>query len=147
MLWKRKDLEEDGFGSEKFFSCFVAEWHGNSVEGEDSAIVGYALYFFTYSTWEGRCIYMEDIYVKQKFRGSGIGTHLLKAVAQEGIRKRCCRLEFAVLDWNKPSIDFYISKGAINLTASEGWNKFRINETGMLHLCQDNWSFIFSYKN
>ncbi|XP_029524612.1 diamine acetyltransferase 2b isoform X3 [Oncorhynchus nerka] len=90
-------------------------------------VVGYALYFYTYSTWKGRSVYMEDLYVMPDFRGKGIGTGLMAKVAQVGVEKQCVRLQFSVLEWNKPSLDFYIAKGAEDLTAKEGWHFLRFH--------------------
>ncbi|KAJ3589129.1 hypothetical protein NHX12_009977 [Muraenolepis orangiensis] len=90
-------------------------------------MVGYSLYFFTYSTWKGRSVFMEDLYVMPEYRGKGIGKGLLSKVAQVGKEKQCVRLQFSVLDWNTPSLDFYITKGAQDLTASEGWHSLRFS--------------------
>ncbi|CDQ87318.1 unnamed protein product, partial [Oncorhynchus mykiss] len=94
---------------------------------EGYTVVGYALYFYTYSTWKGRSVYMEDLYVMPDFRGKGIGTGLMAKVAQVGVEKQCVRLQLSVLDWNKPSLDFYIAKGAEDLTAKEGWHFLRFH--------------------
>uniref|UniRef100_G3QAU4 Spermidine/spermine N1-acetyltransferase family member 2b n=1 Tax=Gasterosteus aculeatus TaxID=69293 RepID=G3QAU4_GASAC len=88
-------------------------------------IVGYALYFYTYSTWKGRSVYLEDLYVMPDFRGKGIGKGLLSKVAEVGKKKQCVRLQLSVLDWNTPSRDFYAAKGAQDITASEGWRSLR----------------------
>ncbi|KAH3857540.1 thialysine N-epsilon-acetyltransferase-like [Dreissena polymorpha] len=111
-------LRQDGFGKERMFRCLVAE--------AEKKIVGYALYFFNYSTWEGVSVYLEDLYVTPSYRQQGIGIGLWKEVARVAVDRKCNRLDWVVLGWNTPSIHFYESKGAINLTQTEDWNLFRL---------------------
>ena len=86
--------------------------------------VGFALYFFNYSTWLGKNgIYLEDLYVSPDFRGSGAGKALLKHIANIAIAKGCGRFEWSVLDWNTPAIDFYKSIGAQSL---DEWVGYRL---------------------
>lgn len=125
-------VEDGGFSnsSQAFFHSFVAQINSPSQSTGDqssSQVVGFVLYFFIYSTWEGKAIWMEDLYVKPEFRGKGIGAQLWKAVAEEAITNKCCRIDFYVLDWNKSSIEFYHKKGAIDLTQTQGWHYFRLN--------------------
>ena len=90
----------------------------------DGAMVGYAIYFQNFSTFVGRAgIYLEDLYVRPERRGAGIGKGLLSRVAQVAIERRCQRLEWAVLNWNEPSIQFYKSLGAEPL---DEWTIFRM---------------------
>uniref|UniRef100_T1IZT4 N-acetyltransferase domain-containing protein n=1 Tax=Strigamia maritima TaxID=126957 RepID=T1IZT4_STRMM len=126
---KSKMLIEDGFGDSPFYHSFVAE-----LNDKEKAIVGFCLYFYTYSTWEGRAVYMEDLYVKKEFRKRGIGFKLWKTLAQEAVLKNCKRMDFAVLNWNQPSIHFYEKMGAMNQTKEEGWNLFRLGETALERL-------------
>ena len=93
-------LLRDGFGKDKIFDCFVART-------EENSIVGMALYYTKYSTWKGRCIYLEDIIVDASFRGLGIGKALFKAVYGVARDLNSGRLEWQVLDWNEPAIGFY----------------------------------------
>lgn len=82
-----------------------------ALEGEKE--VGFALYFHNFSTFLGRAgIYLEDLYVKPEYRGKGYGKALLKKLASIAVERGCGRLEWSCLDWNKPSIDFYLSLGA-----------------------------------
>lgn len=95
-------LLRDGFGDQPRYQCFIAEF--------DKKSVGFALYFFTYSTWEGLCLYLDDIFVREEFRGKGVGTSLMKALATEVLKNDCSRFLWQVLDWNKPAIDYYVNK-------------------------------------
>ncbi|XP_070963122.1 diamine acetyltransferase 2b isoform X2 [Oncorhynchus clarkii lewisi] len=115
-----EDLERDGFSPNPFYECLIAEVPDEHKTKDGYTVVGYALYFYTYSTWKGRSVYVEDLYVMPDFREKGIGTGLMAKVAQVGVEKQCVRLQLSVLDWNKPSLDFYIAKGAEDLTAKEG---------------------------
>ncbi|XP_068600072.1 thialysine N-epsilon-acetyltransferase-like [Brachionichthys hirsutus] len=115
-----EDLERDGFGQNPFFECLVAEVPEEHKSKEGRTAVGYALYAWAYSTWNGRSIDLEDLYVMQEFRGKGIGKGLLRKVAEEGKKKQCQRMQFTVLDWNKSAREFYAAKGAVDLTESEG---------------------------
>lgn len=75
--------------------------------------VGYAVYFFNYSTWLGRNgIYLEDVYVTPEARGKGAGKALMKYIARQAVSNHCGRFEWSVLDWNQPALDFYHSLGA-----------------------------------
>src|ERR1035438_1564877 len=111
------DLLRDGFGSNPFYSCLIAELDGKPA--------GFALYFFNYSTWTGRPgLYLEDLFVQPNFRGLGIGKVLLKAVAAVAVEKNCPRLQWEVLDWNTPAIDFYRAMGAEFL---DEWRNVRVS--------------------
>ncbi|KAK6323232.1 hypothetical protein J4Q44_G00055710 [Coregonus suidteri] len=103
---------------------------------EGHAKVGYALYFYTYSSWKGRALYMEDLYVMPEFRGKGIGKALMSKVAQLGLAAGCTQLNFAVLDWNKPSLDFYLSQGCFDVTADMGYHCMRCEGAALEQLAQ-----------
>lgn len=99
------DLRRDGFESDPRFYVEIAEWDGEPA--------GFALWFFNYSTWQGKAgIYLEDLFVRPQFRKRGIGKALLTYVAKLAVEKGCGRYQWQVLDWNTPSIDFYKSLGA-----------------------------------
>lgn len=114
------DLQRDGFGENPLFHTFVAE-----VDGQ---IVGMALYYYRYSTWKGKTIHLEDLIVKEKMRGSGIGFQLYSEVIAQGKRDGVRRIEWAVLDWNTPAIDFYEKSGAKVL---DDWRVAQMNESGI----------------
>lgn len=99
------DILRDGFGPEPYFRCIMAEWDGQ--------IAGFALYFFQYSTWEGRpALYLEDLFVREPFRKRGIGAALFQRLAQIALDRSCTRFQWECLDWNQPSLDFYEKAGA-----------------------------------
>ena len=91
---------------------------------EDDIEVGFALFFHNFSTFVGRAgIYLEDLFVKPQYRGRGYGKALLCQLAQIAVERGCGRLEWVCLDWNKPSIDFYLSLGA---KAMDEWTIYRV---------------------
>ena len=91
---------------------------------EDGKEVGFALFFHNFSTFLGRAgIYLEDLYVKPDYRGHGHGKALIKKLAAIACERGCGRLEWSCLDWNKPSIDFYLSLGAIPMNE---WTTYRL---------------------
>lgn len=100
-----EDLRFFGFGERPFFFAEVAE--------TDGKIVGYALYFFSFSASQGRPIlYLKDLYVKSEYRGCGLGTQLVKQLARYAQKHNCCRMEWLVSDWNEGAIAFYEKLGA-----------------------------------
>lgn len=110
-------LLRDGFGPQPIYYCLIAEHDGQPA--------GFALYFFNYSTWLGRPgIYLEDLFVSPEFRSLGIGKALLQQVAAVALEKGYLRLQWEVLDWNTPSIDFYKAMGAEFL---DEWRNVRIS--------------------
>jgi GNAT superfamily N-acetyltransferase len=94
-----------GFGRRRYFETIICRRGGTPV--------GFALYFFTYSTFLARpTLYLEDLFVLPEERGTGAGKALLRALARIAVRRGCGRLEWAVLDWNRPAIGFYKRLGA-----------------------------------
>lgn len=89
----------DGFGENPIFGAIVAE-----TEGE---VVGLALYYYRYSTWKGKRLYLEDLIVSEKMRGKGLGEKLLNSIIQQGKDDACTGVMWQVLDWNEPAINFY----------------------------------------
>jgi GNAT superfamily N-acetyltransferase len=113
----KEGLIRDGFGPHPFFQCLIAEYNGEPA--------GFALYFFNYSTWLGRPgIYVEDLFVLPQFRRLGIGRELLERVAAVAVEKGCQRLQWQVLDWNTPAIDFYRTIGGEFM---DDWRTVRLN--------------------
>jgi GNAT superfamily N-acetyltransferase len=99
------DLLRDGFGPSPAFEVLLADWNGETI--------GFALYFFTFSTWRGRrCLYLEDLFVQPQHRGRGAGLALMRALAREAVARDCPRFCWQVLDWNEPAIAFYERLGA-----------------------------------
>lgn len=102
------------------------------AEDDDGAVVGCALWFLNFSTWDGvNGIYLEDLYVKPASRGAGYGRALLKALAQECAARGYTRLTWSVLDWNTPSIGFYESLGAVG---QDEWTTFRLTGNALATL-------------
>jgi GNAT superfamily N-acetyltransferase len=98
-------LRAHGFGSRRYFETLICRREGRPI--------GFALYFFTYSTFLARpTLYLEDLFVLPEERGAGAGKALLKALARIAVRRGCGRLEWTVLDWNESAIAFYRSQGA-----------------------------------
>ncbi len=90
----------------------------------DGVEVGFALFFHNFSTFLGRAgIYLEDLFVKPEYRGKGIGKAILKKLASIAVERGCGRLEWSCLDWNRPSIDFYLSLGAVPM---DEWTVYRV---------------------
>lgn len=100
----------------------------------DGKVAGYAVFFTSYSTWLGRNgIYMEDLYISPDYRGVGAGKALLKYIAQCAVQRKCGRLEWSVLDWNKPAIDFYLSIGAL---PQNEWVRYRLDGEALLNFAE-----------
>lgn len=97
-------MEQDGFGSNPIYGLFVAE--------NENGIVGISLYYWRYSTWKGKRLYLEDIIVTEKERGSGIGKLLFDRTMQKALEENCSGMMWQVLEWNEPAIHFYKKYGA-----------------------------------
>jgi len=112
------------FGSESSTKALICE--------KDGIPVGYAIYFFNYSTWLGKHgLYLEDLYISQAERGFGAGKALLKYLARIAVSKDCGRFEWSVLDWNQPAIDLYMSLGA---EPQNEWIVYRLSGQKLLDL-------------
>ena len=121
------DLIRDGFSENPLFHCFVAEI--------DSEIIGIALFYYRYSTWKGKTIHLEDLIIKENKRGTGAGFALYSEIICQGKRDNVRRIEWAVLDWNTPAIEFYQKTGAKMLT---DWNIVQMDENGIDAFLKNN---------
>jgi len=99
-----EEMLEDGFGQNPIFGFYVAEFEGK--------IIGISLYYMRYSTWRGRCLYLEDLIVTELHRGKGAGKMLLDATVAEAKKQETNLMMWQVLDWNEPAIGFYKKIGA-----------------------------------
>jgi GNAT superfamily N-acetyltransferase len=104
VLITEADLARDGFGPQPKFRVLFAYWDGEAA--------GYALFFDFYSTWRGRQMFLEDLFVREAFRGKKIGKALLAAVARIAEREGCHGMRWEVLNWNHTAVEFYKSLGA-----------------------------------
>jgi len=116
-----RDIRENLFGENPVAFCHVAE-----VDGQ---VVGIAIWFLNYSTWLGKAgLYLEDLFIKPEFRGSGLGLKLMKTLAQLCVDRGYERFQWWVLDWNEPSINFYKSIGA---EAMDEWTVYRLSGSAL----------------
>jgi GNAT superfamily N-acetyltransferase len=121
-------LRDTLFGSRSYAEVVLACLNGKPV--------GFALFFHNYSTFLGRPgIYLEDLYVRPEARGHGVGRRLLSWLAATAVSRGCGRLEWAVLDWNEPSIRFYRNLGAVAL---DDWTTYRVTGPALTQLASSN---------
>lgn len=118
VIWDEKTLYNELF----------VEKNAHVLIGEiDDKIIGFALYFFNFSTFIGRKgLYLEDLFVKEEYRKSGYGKQFFKELATIAKEKNCGRMEWVCLNWNQPSIDFYTKK--LNATPMSEWTVYRLTE-------------------
>ncbi|MCZ4060875.1 GNAT family N-acetyltransferase [Pantoea sp. LMR881] len=120
------EIRETLFGDDSKTEALICEVAGT--------IAGYAVFFTSYSTWLGRNgIYMEDLYVSPDYRGQGAGKALLQHIARLAVQRQCGRLEWSVLDWNQPAIDFYLGIGAKPLSE---WVRYRLEGEDLLNFAE-----------
>jgi GNAT superfamily N-acetyltransferase len=122
---REEDLARDGYGESQKFRALIAEWNGQAA--------GYALFFHCYSTWVGRGLFLEDLLVRQPFRGHGIGTALLASVARIAVDEQCAVVRWEVLDWNQKAIDMYKALGAEFL---DSWRSVLLTGDALQHLAK-----------
>jgi GNAT superfamily N-acetyltransferase len=122
-----QQLLRDGFSSSpedgRYFECLIAE--------SDETPAAFALFFPIYSTWRGRSLHLEDLFVRPEFRGRGIGKALLNQIASIAVERGCARLQWDVLEWNKPAIDFYLS---LDATMLDDWRRMRVTDDALSRL-------------
>jgi GNAT superfamily N-acetyltransferase len=120
-------LRLHGFGRRPVYEALLAERDGRAV--------GFALYFFTFSTFKARpTLYLEDLFVRPEERGRGVGRRLLVRLARIAVERECGRMEWSVLDWNTPARDFYRKLGAM---AMDEWTVFRMTPAAFRRLAQE----------
>jgi ribosomal protein S18 acetylase RimI-like enzyme len=130
-----EDLIRDGFGTTPLFHVFVAEVELEpSKNGQTKQIVGIALYYYRYSTWKGKTIHLEDLVVKDKMRGTGLGYALYSEVIKQGQKDKVRRIEWNVLDWNTPAIAFYEKSGARVL---DDWRVAQMDEAAINYFIEN----------
>lgn len=115
-----EDLIRDGFSENTLFYTFVAE--------VQNKIIGVALYYYRFSTWKGKTIHLEDLIVKETNRGTGAGFALYTEIIKQGKKENVRRIEWNVLDWNTPAIEFYKKSGASVLN---DWRVVHMDEIGI----------------
>ena len=119
-------LAETLFGDKAYAEVMIGEYQGEPI--------GYSLFFHNFSTFTGRPgIYLEDIYVKPEMRGKGCGKLMLAYIAKLAVERNCTRVEWSVLDWNEPSIQFYRSIGAAPM---DGWTVQRLDGDELSNFAQ-----------
>lgn len=118
-------LKRDGFGERPRFHALLPEWDGKTA--------GYAIYFPFYSSFQGPGLFLEDIYVREEFRGKGIGKALMAEVGAQALREGFWAVRWEVLDWNQPAIDFYKRLGAVFL---EDWKEVRIEGAALQRMAE-----------
>ena len=117
---KLSDIENDGFGTKPLFECIVAEIN--------EKIIGMAIYYPRYSTWNGPTIHLEDLIVSEQYKGKGIGTQLYSNFIKMAFNSGVKRVEWNVLDWNSPAINFYKKSGAKVL---DDWRSVQMHQSEM----------------
>ena len=121
-----EDLRRDGFSAQPRFYVEIAEWDGEPA--------GFALWFFNYSTWQGKPgLYLEDLFVRRPFRRKGVGKALLVHLAHVAVDEGCGRYQWQVLDWNAPAIRFYETLGA---KVMKEWLTMRVSGEALRNLAQ-----------
>lgn len=115
-----EDLIREGFGPLALFQCLLAETGGE--------VAGMALYYYRFSTWKGRALHLEDLIVRDAWRGQGIGSLLLDEVVRLGRDQGLRRIYWEVLEWNRPAIEFYQSRGA---KIMEEWRMVHLDRDGI----------------
>jgi GNAT superfamily N-acetyltransferase len=122
---REEDLVQDGFGENRRFRAFIAEWDGQTA--------GYALFWGYYSTWSGRGMFLEDLFVRETFRRRGIGKALLAAVARVAVDEHCYGIHWEVLDWNEKAIELYKQMGA---TFRDQWRPVLLTDEALRRLAE-----------
>ena len=126
VVTREEDLKNYLFGENKIAEVILGYYKEQAV--------GFALFFHNFSTFVGKPgIYLEDLYIREKYRGKGYGKALLTYIAKLAVERDCGRFEWAVLDWNKPALDFYVSLGA---EIKKEWLINRVTGTSLIKLAE-----------
>ena len=121
-----EDIQESIFGTDSTVKALIC--------CKQDVPIGYAVYFYNYSTWQGRKgLYLEDLYIMPEHQGDGAGYQLLKHLAQKAVSENCGRFEWSVLDWNEPAIGFYKSIGA---EPQDEWVAYRLTGKALVDLAE-----------
>ncbi|NIJ44484.1 hypothetical protein FHR24_000923 [Wenyingzhuangia heitensis] len=112
-----EDIKNDGFGNQPKFEVFIAELN--------NSIVGMALFYYRYSTWKGKTLHLEDLIVKEVNRGKGVGKLLYNRILKYAFEQKIKRVEWAVLEWNTPAVEFYKNSGA---EVFDDWRTVQMSE-------------------
>lgn len=130
-----EDLIRDGYGTTPLFHVFVAEIESDPADCDNGVqIVGIALYYYRYSTWKGKTIHLEDLVVKDKMRGMGLGYALYSEIIKQGKKDKVRRIEWNVLDWNTPALKFYEKSGA---KVSGDWRVAQMDEVAINYFVEN----------
>ena len=135
-LAKYEKMESDVVATPELLSEWIfdkqkAEVIFPAVDGRE---IGFALYFHNFSTFLGRAgLYLEDLFILPEYRGRGYGKATLRQLARIAVSRGCGRLEWCCLDWNKPSIDFYLSLGAV---AMDEWTTYRLTGDALINMAE-----------
>jgi GNAT superfamily N-acetyltransferase len=131
-------LHEVRLTEEQLTACLFGDspaLFGHVAVTDDGEVVGVALWFLNFSTWRGtHGIYLEDLFVQPRHRGEGLGKELLRTLAAVCVERGYSRLEWSVLDWNTPSIDFYRAAGAVPM---DDWTVFRLTDDALTDFAAD----------
>ena len=122
---REDDLARDGFGENPRFRALIAEWDGHAA--------GYAFFFGSYSTWTACGLFLEDLFVREPYRGRGIGKALLAAVARIAVDSGCYGIHWEVLDWNEKAIALYTELGA---TFRDQWRAALLTDEALQRLAE-----------
>lgn len=125
VIIREEDLARDGFGENPRFRALIVEWDGQAA--------GYAFFFESYSTWAGRGLFLEDLFVREPFRGRGIGKALLAAVARIAVDEGCYGIHWEVLGWNEKAIALYTKLGA---TFRDQWRAVLLADEALQRLAE-----------
>ncbi len=121
-----EQLAEDGFSDHPLFKALI-------IEAKDIQI-GFCLYYYRYSTWKGKSLYLEDLYIQPEYRGNGIGKYMMRYLASIAVKEKCGRFEWQVLDWNEPAIKMYKQLGT---DLDEEWINCRLEGNSIKKLALD----------